>query len=121
MDNIELAKILEGLPYREEDINGCYMGCLEPVYCFHKDLPRYKMPEGDFNRFMLKKFKEHCKKVDISDIMGLDIIICKIENTLHVALYLGQGKIIEVYKGGKMRIDKVDLGDNRIVRVYRWV
>lgn len=114
-------KDIIGKPYRETDEDGNYMGCLEPMYWAMPDMPRYPLPEGDFNRFLIKKFGEHCKRVSIDKIQKNDIILCKIGNILHIALYLGNKEILEVCKDNVVMHNIIDLQDEIIKGVYRWV
>jgi|GEM_PF-1329251 len=120
--SIEELKTLVGRPYTEFDKAGNYFGCFEPLYFLYPEAPRFKLPENkeDFYDFALNRIQETLEQIDCNEISEGDVIVFKHPfNVLHIGIYLGDFKIIQVFKNSTMTINKIDLDNKRIVGVFR--
>lgn len=101
MENKDLTSLL-GNFYRENDDQGAYLGCFEPVYFLYDFLPHYSLAEAD-NAFeypynvLLKYFSVIDKD---QEAQYGDVVVFKIyEKVLHCGVYMNDDRIIHVRKG----------------------
>ena len=120
--NLEKLTKTIGKKYQETDENGNYIGCFEPMYMLYPDIPRFQFLQNvDYFSHSLEKIKETLKEIRKEEIKEGDIIVFKMpRKVLHIAVYIGNGKIIQTFKNSSMQINKVNLDSKRIIGVYRW-
>lgn len=109
-----------GRPYEMFWEDGNYQGCFYPVYKMYPRLPRYKLPyvDNDEKNYIkgIALVKRHFKEV--KTLEKGDIIATKFRDELHVALYIGEGKILHVFKEHKLQINRLNFfRDYTIFRV----
>jgi hypothetical protein len=91
--------------------DGNYCGCFFPVYEVFTDLPHFPLPSEDPEKnlvYGLDLIKKYTDQITEDELQAGDIIACEFREELHVALYIGEGKIIHVFKGHDLRINKLD-------------
>lgn len=85
-----------GLPFVQEK-DGYAWGCLAPFYQIHPEfehIKAYRYPVSE-DANMLKHFKSHFKEVNLEDAVYGDVLVIKLPmNQWHLAVYLGDGKLM---------------------------
>jgi hypothetical protein len=89
-----------------------YKGCFMPIYFVFPELPKYPLhsadPENNFDYGMANILK-HARSIKREDLQQGDFVASKFRNELHVALYIGEGQIIHVFRGHDLRINRLDI------------
>ena len=109
-----------GNNYKETDENGFFYGCFEPMYLIHPDCPRFKKPMElkEYSSFAIKNILRLFNKVE--NPQEDDIIVLKLPNEIiHIGLYLGDNKICETFKNGKLHIKEINILKHRYVGYFR--
>lgn len=120
--NIEELKNLVGKKYQLVDSFGNFISCLEPMYLLYPALPKYKKKEGkSCFEFALVELKKNLKEISEKEIKAGDIIVFyKFQRTLHIAIYLGEGKAIHADISGKYEIIRIKNYKALIKGVFRY-
>lgn len=121
MDLLDLISLV-GMPYKEFDENGYYLGCFEPIYLLHPECKKFFLPKNSskYFYFAYKNIKENCLAISKNQIKSGDIIVFKFPgNILHVGVYLGNNKFIHTFKNSSLTINKIDFENKRIIGIYR--
>lgn len=100
-----------------------YKGCFFPVYEVFPDLPKFPLPsdnpEDNFD-YGMDKIRQNATEIEEKDLQVGDLVAGLFNNELHVALYLGKGKIIHVFKDHNLRINRLELLRKGIKGFYRF-
>jgi hypothetical protein len=107
----ELIKLV-GQPYQMFFDDGNYLGCFMPMYFLYPDLPRYPLPSTDLKaaknfRYGISKIRKDFDRIERKDLKVGDMIACKFNDELHVAIILDSDRIIHVTRGGKVKISRL--------------
>lgn len=112
-DKVDL-KILEehiGDKYSENT-----MGCLSPVYLLHPRLPKYEfINEKDY---FLPIVENHCIEKSLKDIKDGDLLMIKVKDDYHFAIFKSPNLIFHCTENSKLRKSKIDLYKRYIIKVY---
>lgn len=131
-DICEYSKKFLGVPFRHQGRTEFGLDCAGLIVKIAKDCKLYekelvdikgyaKVPDGESLRNAL--LKGTAKEKAFSEIKEADIILMSfMREPQHLALYLGNGKIIHAYQGaGKVVIHDLDSKwSNRIVSVFQF-
>jgi len=101
-----------GRPYEMYNNDGTYQGCFYPVQFLFPGKPRYKMPSKDPEKnylYGIKRIKQHCTKIKREELQKGDIIACRFRDELHVAVYYEFDKIIHVFRGHTLQLDRLKI------------
>lgn len=113
---------LVGKAYTAFDENQNYIGCLEPVYLLHNELPRFKLPQEPEKclDFAIHELRKYSTPIERNQILAGDIITFKYPNELfHLGVYLGNNTFIHTFKDSALTINKIDLESKRVIGIYR--
>lgn len=112
-----------GREYRQLDDNGLYEGCMFPLfYTFPKMKEMAQAIIGDAidseNKIqrLLKSFMD---PIDPKDIKPGDIVLIQHLNLTHVALYVGNYRLVHCSTAHSLMFSKYRFDDKRIGGVYR--
>ena len=111
-----------GTPYEMFFKDGNYRGCFFPVYFLFPDLPRFPLPSDNHARnflYGMAKIKAHMQEVERKDLQTGDIIACEYNGELHVAVYIGKGKIIHVFREHSLQINRIEMLNKGIKGYFR--
>ena len=117
MNNFDFLLTQVGRPYQMFNDDGTYRGCFYPVQVLYPDKPRYNLPSEDNTKnflYGLARLKKHCTEIAKEELQKGDIIVCKFNEEMHVAVYWEYGKIIHVFKGHELFISKIDMLKNDV-------
>lgn len=107
----ELIKLV-GEPYQMFFDDGNYLGCFAPMYFLWPDLPRYPLPSTDLKaaknfRYGISKIRKDFDRIDKKDLKAGDMVACKFNDELHVAIMLDSDRLIHVFRGGKTKVSRL--------------
>lgn len=94
-----------GKPYQEYNENGSAQGCAYPVLFLYPNLPDFFIKISDNQNLendietCLKKYFFEIKK---EELQKGDVILLTIHNQLHFAIYYEFGRMISVFRDGKL-------------------
>ena len=114
-EKIEKLLSFVGRPYEKTNNDGTYQGCFYPVQFLYPQLPKFRMPDTDIKSacdFASKKIEEICQNISPSELKEGDIIKTNFKDVLHVAIYLGFGKIIHVFENNTLQIGRLKMFRN---------
>lgn len=117
MNNFDFLLTQVGRPYQMFNDDNTYQGCFYPVQVLYPDKPRYKLPSEDNTKnflYGLARLRKHCTEIAKEELQKGDIIVCKFNDEMHVAVYWEYGKIIHVFKGHELFISKIDMLKNDV-------
>ena len=123
IEKINELKSKVGTPYQMFDENKNYIGCFYPIYYIYPHLPRYPLPSDNHQanyRYGMAKILQSAKEIQEKDLQAGDVVACKFNNELHVALYIGDQRIIHVFRGHTLQISRLKiLKDYKCFRVIK--
>ncbi|MDR1169051.1 MAG: hypothetical protein LBK53_09235 [Heliobacteriaceae bacterium] len=93
------------------------MGCMQPVYLLKPDLPQY-----DFNldiNYFLPLVKKHYEEIDINEIKSGDLLMIKVREDYHFAIFKEPNLIYHCTKNSKLRLSRIELYRKYIVKAFR--
>jgi len=119
----ELKKEI-GRPYQMfwENTENLYQGCFYPIYKVFQNIPLFPLPTADPADnwdYGIDLIQKHCTEITKEEIQAGDMLVTKFRKELHVALYIGEQRIIHVFREHTLRISKVDYFDKHLVKWYR--
>ena len=121
IEKINELKSKVGTPYQMFDENKNYIGCFYPIYFVYPNLPRYPLPSDNHQanyHYGMAKILQSAKEIQEKDLQAGDVVACKFNNELHVALYIGEQRIIHVFRGHTLQISRLKiLKDYKCFRV----
>lgn len=111
MQNKDLKSLL-GKDYEENDADGKYIGCFEPLYFLYNYLPRYSLDEADSAfEFPYKKLLEDFRELYEGETPNVgDVAVFKLRgDVLHCGVFIDESRIIHVRQGHQHEIHPVRL------------
>lgn len=122
LEKIELLKGKIGKPYQMFDVDKNYCGCFYPIYEIYPHLPHFPLPNADPADnwdYGMEKILENAYEINEEYLLPGDVIVTKFNNELHVALYIGDNRIIHVFRNHTLQISRVKLFKNLPVKYFR--
>lgn len=114
MSNKIDLRILEkniGAKYNENS-----MGCLSPLYLIYPSLPKYKfINDKDYFIPLIENF---FKEKSIDDLKDGDLLMIKIREDYHFAIFNSPDFIFHCTEKSKLRKSKIDIYKNYIIKSY---
>jgi hypothetical protein len=114
MDDRKL-KILDkniGKPYDEKT-----MGCLSPAFLLHPELPNYDFILDE--NYFLPLVEKHTSEIGFDDLISGDLIMLKISDDIHFAIFKSPNLIYHCTKNSKLRLSKIQLYKKYIKKCFR--
>jgi len=116
--SLENLKNQVGREYKMFFDDGNYEGCFYPVYFLYPNLPRYPLPNIDVKAkenftYGIKKILKSFKRVDKKDAEKGDMFACDFDGELHVGILLEGDKLIHVFRGHTLKIDRLSFYQRR--------
>lgn len=99
-----------------------YMGCFFPVYFINPELPRFPLPTADPADnwdYGIDLIQKHCTEITKNEIQPGDMLVTRFRKELHVALYIGNHRIIHVFREHSLQISRVDFFKEKTVKWFR--
>lgn len=93
------------------------MGCMQPVFLLKPNLPNYNF-NLDVNYF-LPLVEKHTKEIEIKDVKSGDLLMIKIRNDYHFAIFKEPNLIYHCTKNSKLRLSKMAFYKSYIVKAFR--
>ena len=115
-----LSKIGEEYQMFFED--GNYRGCFYPVYVLYPHLPKYPLNAKDPSEsweYGLNLILNHADRIKGVEAKEGDLLVCRYNNELHVAVVLADNKCIHVFRGHTMRINRLSFFGERPLMFFR--
>lgn len=112
MNNIEELLKQVGKPFTAFNEDGTVQGCMYPIQFLYPDKPRYKLDKEQLLKnfdFAIEQFKYNCSEISPEDLTSGDIILTKIKDEVHTAIYYQNGKIIQVFKNLTLQIGRLKM------------
>ena len=105
----------------EEHIGDKYsentMGCLSPVYLLYPNLPKYKFIND--RSYFLPIIHNHCAEKTLTEINDGDLLMIKVRNDYHFAIFKSPDLIFHCTENAKLRLSKIDLYKKYLVNVFK--
>jgi len=113
-----------GTKYQMFFEDGNYLGCFFPVYEVFPNLPKFPLPDMDLQNpknfeYGVTKILEYANEISENDLKIGDIICTKYREELHVALYIGKGKFIHVFRDHSLQINNLSFFRKDRIRFFR--
>jgi len=114
-----------GKPYVMFFPTGEYLGCFYPFYFVYENLSKYSYNEEEIRQswiYGIRDIEKNFYSITREEAELGDMLVIQTPNghELHVAMYIGNNKIIHVDIGQSMRINRADIYRNRPNRWYRY-
>lgn len=118
----ELKKLV-GKPYKMFFEDGNYCGCFFPIYEVYPDLPRHPLFSenmADNWDYGINLILESAYEIPSEEVKAGDVLVTKYRKELHVALCIGEGKIIQVFRDRTLEISRAqNCFRERFVKYFR--
>jgi len=113
-----------GTSYQMFYEDGNYLGCFFPVYEVYPHLPKFPLPDTDLKKpknfdFGIARMLENMDEIKEESLQLGDILATRYNDELHVALYLGKGKFIHVFRDHTLQINSINFFKKDRVRYFR--
>jgi hypothetical protein len=114
-----------GKPYEMfwENSENLYQGCFYPIYAIYPHLPKYPLfadNMADNWDYGIDLIQKHAYEIDKSEVRLGDVMVTRFRKELHVAICLGGGKIIHVFKDHTLEISRIqNYFKDRLIKYYR--
>ena len=92
------------------------MGCLSPVYLLHPQLPKYDFINN--KNYFLPIVENHCKEKSLQNIEDGDLLMIKVRNEYHFAIFKSPDLIFHCTENSKLRKSKINIYKKYVVKVY---
>lgn len=91
-------------------------GCLSPVFLMHPDLPKYEFIND--KDYFLPIVENHCNEKSLKDIKSGDLLMIKVREEYHFAIFKSPDLIFHCTENSKLRKSKIDIYKKYIIKVY---
>lgn len=102
--------------------DGNYQGCFFPFYFVFIDIPKFPLPTADPADnwdYGIDLIKKHCIEISKDEIQPGDMLVTRFKKELHVALYIGDERIIHVFRDNSLQISRVQMFRELLTKWYR--